>query len=203
MNIELFKQYNFPIEDSLFESLSEYVALLLKWNKTYNLTNIIQPDEVVLKHLIDSLAIGPYLHGQRIIDVGTGAGLPGIPLALAYPDKAFTLLDRNGKKTRFLNQVVRQLKLANVDVVDARVERYNSAQGFDTITSRAFTSLADMLKKTSHLTSNTGRFLAMKGQHPQAELNELPVGFDAQVHTVQLGNQDLQRHVVILKRNSA
>jgi 16S rRNA (guanine527-N7)-methyltransferase len=153
--------------------LLKYVELLDKWNKTYNLTAVRKPDQMVTRHLLDSISICPYLRGKRILDVGTGAGLPGIPLAIVFPERQFTLLDSNNKKTRFVIQAASELELSNVDVVQSRVENAQFPESFDTIITRAYSSVGDMLKQTSHLLAKEGVFLAMKGINPVAELDEL------------------------------
>lgn len=159
--------------DALNPGLSEYLCLLNKWNLAYNLTAIRDLDTMVGKHILDSLAIIPWLKGTQIIDVGTGAGLPGIPLALAKPDTNFVLLDSNGKKIRFLKEVKRQLNIKNIEIVQLRVENYHPTQGFDTVLSRAFSSLEQMIQWTQHLIADKGIWLAMKGRCPDAELNEI------------------------------
>ncbi len=166
------------------ESYAHYLYLLAKWNKTYNLSAIREPQEMVSKHLLDSLAILPWLQGRRIIDVGTGAGLPGIPLAIAQPDIHFVLLDSNGKKTRFLQEVKRQLKLDNVEIVQFRIENYRPQQGFDTVISRAFSSLQQMIQWTQHVLNQEGIWLAMKGRYPQTELAELQQPYRVEHYTV-------------------
>ena len=133
--------------------LSAYLQLMERWNKVFNLTAIRDPFDMVWLHIVDSLSIGPYLHGTKIIDVGTGAGLPGIPLALTHTDKQFALLDSNSKKTRFLVQVCADLDIKNIEVVHARCEDFQSPTGFDSIVSRAFSSIAVMLATTQHLRS--------------------------------------------------
>ena len=155
------------------DSFANYLFLLNKWNLAYNLTAVRDFVSVVSKHVLDSLAILPWLHGTRIIDVGTGPGLPGIPLALAKPEINFVLLDSNGKKIRFLNEVKRQLHLKNIEIVQFRVENYHPAQGFDTVVSRAFSSLAQMSQWTQHLIAEKGIRLAMKGRYPDKELKEI------------------------------
>lgn len=164
------KQFN---ANELCEPLFQYLLLLNKWNAAYNLTAIRDLTEMVSKHVLDSLAILPWIQGQSIIDVGTGAGLPGIPLAIAQPQTHFVLLDSNGKKTRFLNEVKRQLDLKNLEVVQSRVENYHPAQGFDTVVSRAFSSLEQMIYWTQHLIAKDGIWLAMKGRYPETELNTI------------------------------
>lgn len=164
------EQLNLPVD---CDKLVHYLNLLIKWNKTYNLTAIKQADEMVIKHLLDSLSVAKHIKGQRLLDVGTGAGLPGIPLALLFGDKHFTLLDSNGKKTRFLNQVKRELSLNNVDIVQIRCENYHPQPAFDTVISRAFASIDDMIKLTKHLLDSKGQWLAMKGKKPDAQLQQL------------------------------
>lgn len=147
-----------------------YLALLSKWNKVYNLTAVRDEGHMVTRHLLDSLAITPYLSGGRFIDVGTGAGLPGVPLAIAHPDHEFHLLDSNGKKARFLFQVKTVLCLDNIVIHQARVEAFGIADPFDTVLSRAFASLQDMAHSCRHLLAPGGRLLAMKGAYPSREL---------------------------------
>lgn len=158
---------------SLCEPLFNYLQLLHKWNAAYNLTAIRDLESMISKHLLDSLAILPWIKGNKIIDVGTGAGLPGIPLAIAKPEIQFVLLDSNGKKTRFLNEVKRQLDLKNLEIVQFRIENYHPNEGFDTVISRAFSSLEQMLHWTQHLIAKDGSWLAMKGRYPDAELTAI------------------------------
>lgn len=166
-------------------SLLDYLFLLKKWNLAYNLTAVRDPESMVNKHILDSLAIIPWLNGDNIIDVGTGAGLPGIPLAIANPQKQFFLLDSNGKKTRFLNEVKRQLNLKNLEVVQFRVENYRPEQGFDTVISRAFSNLAQMVQWTTHLVAEDGLWLAMKGVYPEVELHEIKQNYKVEHYTVE------------------
>ena len=155
--------------------LLAYLDLLVKWNRAYNLTAVRDPADMVARHLLDSLAILPYLHGSTLADVGSGPGLPGIPLAIARPDLAVTLIESNGKKARFLREAVRNLPLANVTVVQERVQ---DADGrFDTVTARAFASLPDMLAWGGHLLAVQGRWLALKGRVDPAEVEAVPAGF--------------------------
>ena len=153
------------------------MRLLAKWNAAYNLTAVRDPQEMVTRHLLDSLALLPYVQGPRVLDIGTGPGLPGIPLAVARPDCSFTLLDANAKKTRFVTQAVGELGLKNVDVVQARVENYRPVEKFDTLVARAFSSIADMLNNAQHLCAPGGRFLAMKGVYPEEELAAIPAAY--------------------------
>ncbi len=164
-------QLNIELNAGQLQLLSDYLQLLIKWNKAYNLTAIREPERMVPLHLLDSLAVHPYVKdAQNIIDVGTGPGLPGIVLAIMNPHKTFTLLDSNGKKTRFLFQARTALNLHNVTIVNDRVEAYHPASPFDMIVSRAFASLADMTHWCQHLRAPQGCFLAMKGQYPADEL---------------------------------
>jgi 16S rRNA (guanine527-N7)-methyltransferase len=153
--------------------LMDYLKLLSRWNKIYNLTAVRDERAMVTRHLLDSLAVQPHLSGQRFIDVGTGAGLPGIPLAIASPKQHFALLDSNGKKTRFLVHAVNELGLSNVEVIKARVTDYVPESAYDTVLSRAFGSLGDMISSCQHLLVSGGEFLAMKGQRPDEELQRV------------------------------
>ncbi|MCZ6503283.1 MAG: 16S rRNA (guanine(527)-N(7))-methyltransferase RsmG [Gammaproteobacteria bacterium] len=157
-------QFSFPTDDELTEKSAAFIEQLARWNKIFNLTAIRRPGDMVVHHLLDSLSIAPYLPGTRIIDVGSGAGLPGIPLAILYPGKNFILLDSNGKKTRFMTQVAIELELSNVAVVQSRVEQYRDQQ-FDHVLCRAFAPLAVIAEKVSHLVRNQGNVLAMKGKY--------------------------------------
>jgi len=146
------------------QKLIDYLQLMLKWNKAYNLTAIRELDSMVIRHLLDSLSILPFIKNEPILDVGTGPGLPGIPLALCLPDYRFVLLDSNGKKTRFLTQCKIDLKLENIDIIHSRVEDYQPQHGFEIITCRAFAALNTILDRTQHLLTSTTRVLAMKGK---------------------------------------
>jgi 16S rRNA (guanine527-N7)-methyltransferase len=180
--------------------LSQYLALLLKWNRVYNLTAITNPKDMVIKHILDSLAVNPYLYGDRIIDVGTGAGLPGIPLAMVNPEKQFILLDSNGKKIRFLNQVKIELQLTNVAIVHSRVEKYQPKSCFTCVLTRAFSSINDMLLKTCHLCCKDGVFLAMKADCPANELQEIPEGFTIKsVQPLKIPGLNAARNLVIVR----
>jgi len=153
--------------------LMSYLTLLQKWNKVYNLTAIRDPEEMLVKHLLDSLAVVPFVQGQRIIDVGTGGGLPGIPLAICYPDKQIDLLDSNSKKTRFLIQAKAELGLINTQVIHSRVEEYKPEPLYDGVISRAFAAMEDMLFWTHHLIPVNGTWWAMKGQKEFEDLSKL------------------------------
>ncbi len=157
--------------------LKQYVSLLHCWNKTYNLTAIRDPQQMIPLHIFDSLAVAPYIEGESCLDVGSGGGLPGIPLAIMQPKRKFTLLDTNGKKTRFIQQAGIELGLKNIAIVHDRVEKWSSGSKFDTIISRAFASIYDFIHHSSHHLSKNGQMLAMKGQFPQDEINALPNEF--------------------------
>jgi 16S rRNA (guanine527-N7)-methyltransferase len=161
---------NLSVDDQKIDQLLAFIKLIEKWNKAYNLTAIKKQDDMVKLHLLDSLTVIPYLDGERIIDIGTGAGLPGIPLAICLPNIAFTLLDCNAKKTRFVQQVVLELKLANVQIVHSRSEDYQPEQKFDTVITRAFAELADIVESTKHLLADNGKIIGMKGQCTESEL---------------------------------
>ena len=190
--------------DSLLDALTRYLEELTRWNKAYNLTAVRDPQQMVVRHIFDSLAAAPFLRGSRIIDVGTGAGLPGIPLALLYPDRQFTLLDSNGKKIRFVQHVAGELMLANVRPVQDRAEAYEPEQNFATVISRAFTSLADFVANSGHLVGTGGCLLAMKGKTPDAELAALPSDWRAtRIEALQVPGLDAERHVIVLEPTAA
>ncbi|HGY1051766.1 TPA: 16S rRNA (guanine(527)-N(7))-methyltransferase RsmG [Aeromonas salmonicida subsp. pectinolytica] len=170
----LLMQAGIVITDTQKTQLVQLVELLHKWNKAYNLTSVRDPDAMLVKHILDSLVVSPHLHGERFIDVGTGPGLPGLPLAIINPDKQFVLLDSLGKRINFIRQVIQELGLTNVTPVKSRVEEYQPDVGFDCVLSRAFASLEDMLSWCHHLPSEQGSFLALKGQYPEQELAQLP-----------------------------
>lgn len=185
------------------DALLDFVTLLVKWNATYNLTAVRTPTDMVSKHLLDSLSVLPFLHEERIVDVATGAGLPGIPLALACPERQFVLLDSNGKKTRFVTHAVTALGLRNVEVVQSRAEDYRPVELFATVISRAFASLLDFMRLAGHLGAPHARFLAMKGQAPADELQALPAGFRATVHPLTVPELEASRCVVEIQKGEA
>ena len=167
-----------PDREKLVANLAHYAELLKKWNNVYNLTAITKTEEIAYKHFLDSLLILPYLTGENVLDVGTGAGIPGIPLALASPQKQFTLLDSNSKKTRFLKQVVTELKLPNVKVEHFRIEEYAPENKFDIVLTRAFAELKVITEKTAHVLAPQGEIVAMKGKLDQQELAMLSDAFE-------------------------
>jgi 16S rRNA (guanine527-N7)-methyltransferase len=186
-----------PLDNRQHALLIKYVELLDKWNKTYNLTAVRKPEQMVARHLLDSLSICPYLRGKRVLDVGTGAGLPGIPLAIVFPEQQFTLLDSNNKKTRFVLQAVSELELGNVDVVQSRVEEFQSTALFDTIISRAYSAIGNMVKQTEHLLAVDGVFLAMKGINPITEIEELSSNYEVKKnHVINVPGLDEARHLL-------
>ena len=181
------------------DKLMDYVALLARWNQAYNLTAIRDQEQMITHHLLDSLAIANYVNGPRVLDMGTGPGLPGIPLAIALPEISFVLLDSNGKKTRFLVQAKSGLGLANVEVVHSRVEDYQPDLGFNTITARAFASLETMLARSRHLCASAGRYLLMKGRLPKDELGEIPAGFKVrETLALKVPGVEAERHLIII-----
>jgi len=187
------------LPDDVVAALLAYVALLARWNATYNLSAVREPAEMVTRHLLDSLAILPFVTGATLADLGTGAGLPGIPLAIVAPDRAVTLVDSNGKKTRFLRAAARELGLKNVSVVEKRVEAVEGT--FDCITARALASLADMLAWGGHLLAEQGVWLAFKGRFPQDELGQIPPAFRVdETRALHVPGLDAERHVVVIKR---
>jgi 16S rRNA (guanine527-N7)-methyltransferase len=185
-------------EDSVkLEQLLDFIELIAKWNKIYNLTAIRDKQEMAKLHILDSLAISPYIRGQRLIDIGTGAGLPGIPLAIFHTEKQFVLLDSNAKKTRFVQQVILELKLTNVSVHHGRVEDFKPKIGFDTVTCRAFASMDNIARLTRHLFNENGLLLAMKAQKLDEALNAL--GKDYRLITLKVPSIEAKRCLVCLE----
>jgi 16S rRNA (guanine527-N7)-methyltransferase len=211
------------LDATLAPPLLAYLAELQKWNRAYNLTAVREPAQMVTRHILDSLSVLrrngdqtaiseiPKLQSDphfseplRLLDVGSGAGLPGIPLAIARPDLSVTLLDAGGKKARFLRHVQRTLKLGNVAVVEERAERFQPQAPFDVVISRAFAELGDFLEQTAHLAAPDGEWLAMKGKLGAAELKDLPAGFRvANVEALQVPGLSEQRHLVIVRRQTS
>lgn len=194
------EKLSLSLPDGALDKLLAYLALLVKWNGAYNLTAIRDPEQMVIKHLLDSLSIVPYVHGGSLIDVGTGAGLPGLVLAIVKPELDVTLLDSNGKKVRFLRQVIADLKIGNASAVHTRVEEFD--RQFDLVSSRAFATLADMVNGSRQLLADKGEFLAMKGVHPTEEIAALPEGFSVRdVVPLTVPFLDEERHLVRIVRN--
>lgn len=183
------------------DTLIAYLQLLVKWNKAYNLTAVKDPVEMVSRHLLDSLSLLPFVKGPRIVDVGSGPGLPSIPLAICRPDLQITSIDSNGKKTRFQNQAKVELGLRNLTIINGRAEACKDGP-FDEVVSRAFASIADMIKWTHQLCREEGVFLAMKGLYPEVELTELPTGFELKTsHSLNVPGTQGARHLMVLGRN--
>jgi 16S rRNA (guanine527-N7)-methyltransferase len=186
--------------DEQIARLERYLALLEKWNRVYNLTAIREPERMVTHHLLDSLAILSHVRGPRVLDVGSGAGLPGIPLAIASPALAVTLLDSSDKKTAFLRQAVADLGLANATVVTARVESWETDARFDTIVSRAFADLGEFVSAAARLLAPGGTIAAMKGVQPHEEIERLPTGVRVrQVVKLEVPLLDAERHLVLVE----
>jgi 16S rRNA (guanine527-N7)-methyltransferase len=184
---------------AMVDALVRFLLILSKWNRTFNLTAIREPSKLVSHHLLDSLAIISYLQPGSVIDVGSGAGLPGLPIAIAEPKRQIQLLDSNRKKVAFLNQAVLELGLTNVNVVDQRVENYQPSAKFQNVVSRAFSDLADFTALAGHLCANDGRLLAMKGLHPHEEIARLPENWVAeQVFSLAVPQLEATRHLVVM-----
>jgi len=189
------------INDQRKRALLGYLSLLKRWNRVYNLTRVKSDADFVTRHLLDSLSIVPYLHGRKIIDIGSGAGLPGIPVALARPDLEVTLLDSNAKRCRFLRQVQAQLNLQNVSIVQQRAEKFHPHEKFDSLLSRAFSSLSSFITCSGHLLADDGQLLAMKGHWPGEESAEIAAGFGVEdVINLNVPGLTEQRHLVVCKK---
>lgn len=189
------------LNEQQIAKLEAYLHQLNHWNKAYNLTAITDPSEQIYKHIIDSLSVRDFIVSKRVCDVGTGAGLPGIPLAIALADKQFTLLDSSQKRIIFIQQTLAKLNVPNVIPHQGRVEEFNTETKFDTIISRAFSSLRDFIEKTRHLVAQEGQLLAMKGAYPTEELHHIPQDFFiADVRELVISGLDAKRHVVIIKK---
>ena len=197
---QLITQSDLDISTEHQQKLILLVELLNKWNKAYNLTSVRDPKDMLVKHIMDSVVVSPHLEGQRFIDVGTGPGLPGLPLAILNPDKEFFLLDSLGKRIRFIKQAAHDLGLKNVTPIQSRVEEFQDNQGFDGVISRAFASLDDMLDWCHHLPHSQGKFYALKGVVPDAELAHLKAGLILDdIHTLVVPELDGERHLVVIK----
>ncbi len=191
------------LPDQQKQQLVAYVEMLHKWNKAYNLTSVRDPMQMLVRHIMDSIVVNAHLSGSRFIDVGTGPGLPGIPLAIVRPDSHFTLLDSLGKRIRFLRQVQHELGLTNIEPVQSRVEEFIPERPFDGVISRAFASLQDMISWCHHLPAKgQGHFYALKGVRPHDELDLLGTGVVLEgIVKLRVPELDGERHLVILKAN--
>jgi 16S rRNA (guanine527-N7)-methyltransferase len=199
----LLDEAGISLTDHQKNQLVAYVDMLHKWNKAYNLTSVRDPNEMLIRHIMDSVVVAPHLVGSRFIDVGTGPGLPGIPLSIVLPDAHFTLLDSLGKRIRFLRQVQHELGLTNITPVQSRVEDFPAEPPFDGVISRAFASLNDMVSWCHHLPGQGGRFYALKGQLPDDEIGQLPAEFAVDsVIKLRVPQLDGERHLVMIKPNN-
>ncbi|WP_445362880.1 16S rRNA (guanine(527)-N(7))-methyltransferase RsmG [Microbulbifer sp. ANSA003] len=199
--LEAAAQMSVALSDRQQDQLLEYLALFARWNSAYNLSAIRDPEQMLERHIIDSLSVVNLCGEGSLIDVGSGGGLPGIPLAIVYPERSITLLDSNGKKTRFLFQVASTLPLPNITVVNERVEAFVPEQPFAGVVSRAFASIEDMVNGSEHMLAPKGRFYAMKGKLPEDELSALPKGIKVeQVHRLSVPGCDGERHMIQLCR---
>ncbi|MFS1538788.1 MAG: 16S rRNA (guanine(527)-N(7))-methyltransferase RsmG [Candidatus Phlomobacter fragariae] len=191
------------LTDQQIQQLIAYIELLNKWNKTYNLTSVRSPEQMVTRHILDSIVVNEYLIGKRFIDVGTGPGLPGIPLAIVRPNAHFTLLDSLGKRVKFLRQVQHELMLKNTESIQKRIEQYQPIDKFDGIISRAFGSLQDILSWCQHLPKqNGGQFYALKGTLSASEISTFPSNFKLnKIISLDIPSLNEQRHLVILEVN--
>ena len=196
----LLAQAEIQLTDLQKDQLIQLVQLLHKWNKAYNLTSVRDPQEMLVKHILDSIVVSPYLQGDRFIDVGTGPGLPGLPLAIINPTKQFVLLDSLGKRISFIRNAVRELGLTNVEPVLSRVEEYQPEQKFDGVLSRAFASLKDMTDWCHHLPKQDGYFYALKGIYHEDEVQELEKKFEVKdVITLNVPELVGERHLIVLR----
>lgn len=194
-------ELSFEVNAEQQEKLVNFVLLLNKWNKAYNLSSVRNPQDMLIKHIFDSIVVAPHLQGNTFADVGTGPGLPGIPLAIMYPEKSFTLIDSLGKRIIFIKQAIHELGISNVTPIQSRVELIKPEQAFDGVLSRAFASLNDMLHWCEHLVDEDGEFLALKGQLRQDEINQIPAKFTL-VQSIPLLIPSLvgDRHLVKIKK---
>lgn len=204
---ELINDSGLTVSQAHQQQLVKLVELLHKWNKAYNLTSVRNPSDMLVKHIMDSIIVSPHLDGEALIDVGTGPGLPGLPLAILNPDKQFFLLDSLGKRIRFITQVVHELGLQNVTPIQSRVELFTPEDerwpdaGFDGVLSRAFASLDDMLEWCHHLPNKMGKFYALKGVVPTEELDRLPAHLALEkIQPLVVPQLEGERHLVLIKQ---
>lgn len=196
------QQMGLDVDEATQVRLLDYLALVHKWNKVHNLTAVREPAEMVTLHLLDSLAVLPHVRAERLLDVGSGAGLPGIPLALCLPQMQVTVLDSSQKKASFMRQVKAELGIANLEVVCGRVEQFRPLVPYDVIISRAFSDLNLFISLTRHLGKQDGQWLAMKGVHPYDELAQIDIQ-PSRVEPLQVAGLAAQRHLVFLPFRSA
>ena len=195
------QEMDLPAQDTQVEQLIAYADLLEKWNRAYNLTAIRDRREIFYRHLIESVSVAPFITGCRRLDVGTGAGLPGVPLAILEPSISYVLLDSNGKKTRFLSEVKRSLSLSNIEVQTARVEMWDSAEPFDAIVTRAFADLATTCYRIDHVLAHQGMLFAMKTESAGQEISAIP-GHLEQVscHDISIPGRDWPFQLRVIRR---
>jgi len=191
------EQANIVLPDAACEKLMVYLALLQKWNKVHNLTAVRDAEEMVTLHLLDSLVILPHVNGERLLDVGSGAGLPGIPLAICLPDLKVTVMDSSQKKASFMRQVKAELNIPNLEVMCGRVEQFKPKEKFDIVVSRAFSEISLFIKLTKHLLKDNGQWLAMKGVYPEGELAQIDAK-PSQIVPLSVPGLDAQRHLVFI-----
>ena len=188
------------LSDQAVDQLIHYLQMIPTWNRVFNLTSITEPREMVYLHIIDSLLTAPFVSGSRCLDVGSGAGLPGIPLAVINPEQQWLLLDKNNKKTRFMTQAIAELGLKNARAIHTRAEDFIPDDCFDSILSRAYATLALFIKTTRHLICKNGTFIALKGKYPQDEITELAgLAGEVRVTPVTMHGMTLDRHIVCMK----
>lgn len=194
-------QLNIELTDTMLSQLLDHLALLTRWNRRLNLTAITDPIEMVVQHILDCIAVSPLVDGERVLDVGSGGGFPGIPLAVVFPDKEFVLLDSRGKRAEFLRHSVAKIGLTNTSVTKIRVEDYQPKEKFDTLVTRAFSSLEQTLTRTRALQNPTSRLLAMKGKYPDKEISILPASVRRQlkVESIDVPFLDAKRSVVVVQ----
>ena len=199
--LEGLSSFSIQPTDAQIRQTIKYLYLLLKWNKTFNLVSKLDVKKILTRHFLDSLSINDYLRGGQIIDVGSGAGFPGIPLAILNPDKRFTLIDSNGKKTRFLFQAKMILGLSLVEIKNCRIEHYQTERQIDMVVSRAVSNLADLVTKLRHFVSKEARILVMKGIVLEKEIRSMPDDFEVvDIKRLKLESINLERHVIEISR---
>src|SRR5690554_2335599 len=200
----LISQTQLTVTDTQADTLVQLVIMLAKWNNAYNLTSVRDPQQMLIRLIMDSILVAPYVTGENVADVGTGPGLPVLPLAIMHPDKQFVLIDSLNKRMNFIRQFVHQQGLNNVTVVQRRVEAYQPEEAFDCVLSRAFASLADMLTWCHHLPTSQGQFVALKGQLDQQELHNIPANYQiSATHCIEVPQLNAERHVVVLSQVTA
>lgn len=194
------KALNLDLAETQRQRLIQFLTLMMRWNRSFNLTAVRDPREAVTRHLLDSLAVLPYLAGTPVLDLGTGPGLPGIPLAIAEPTAHFVLLDSNGKKIRFVRQAALELNLHGIEAVQARMESYRPPQKFATIISRAVAELETLWQAAEPLLASPGRLLVMKGRRPEAELAALSAP-TPRCHPLSVPGLNAERHLIEIRRD--